>query len=83
MLKREYLELHKKLKERIKGQIYIGVNNKDDRIMTVNIKGFKGTIYKHHIYSMSKDKDSINHMANQIEFSYRNFVLSKFFNKEG
>ena len=76
MLKREYLELHKKLKERIKGRIYIGVENNE---AMVNIKGFKGITYRFTI----NDKDCRNteDLANKIENRYRKFLLNKFFER--
>lgn len=76
MLKPKYLELHKKLKERIKGRIYIGIEN---NTATVNINGFKGITYRFVI----NDNECSNpeELANKIENRYRKFLLNKFFER--
>ena len=74
MLREEYFELHKLLKEVIKGSIYVGVK---ENVATVIIKGFKGITYRLRLEEIS-DKSSIAAMADEIERRYHGFILSKF-----
>ena len=74
MVKHEYFELHKLLKERIKGSIYVGINKGE---ATVNITGFKGITYKLRLDDIRNNK-SIKDMADEIERRYHGFIMSKF-----
>jgi len=72
MLRREYFELHKELKKRIKGKIFVGVR---DGMVSVNIKGFRNITFKKTI----KDATNVMDVADLIERKYRKFILKKFF----
>lgn len=72
MLKREYFELHKELKNRIKGKIYIGV--KGD-VHTVNIRGYRNITFK---TTIDKIVDIVKD-ADRLEREYHRFILDKFF----
>lgn len=74
MIKNEYFELHKLLKERIKGSIYVGINNGE---ATVIIKAFKNITYRLRISDI-RNNGSIREMADEIERRYHGFIMSKF-----
>ena len=74
MIKNEYFELHKLLKERIKGSIYVGINNGE---ATVIIKAFKNITYRLRIADI-RNNGSIREMADEIERRYHGFIMSKF-----
>ena len=74
MLRNEYFELHKLLKEVIKGSIYVGIK---EGTATVIIKGFKGITYTLRLDEISNNS-SIAAMADEIERRYHGFILSKF-----
>lgn len=74
MLREEYFELHKLLKEVIKGSIYVGVK---EGAATVIIKGFKGITYKLRLDEISNNS-SVAAMADEIERRYHGFIMSKF-----
>lgn len=74
MLREEYFELHKLLKEVIKGSVYVGVK---ENVATVIITGFKGITYKLRLEEIS-NKSSVAAMADEIERRYHGFILSKF-----
>ena len=71
-MRNEHFELHRILKEKIKGKIFIGEKNGET---TININGFKGTTWQLTI----NDTDSVEEIANTVERKYRNFVLNRFF----
>ena len=74
MLEREYLDLHRELKNRIKGKIYIGVHN---GVHTVNITGFRNITFK---TTIDKIVDIVKD-ADRLEREYHRFILDKFFVK--
>ena len=74
MIKNEYFELHKLLKERIKGSIYVGINKGE---ATVIIKAFKNITYRLRISDI-RNNGSIKEMADEIERRYHGFIMSKF-----
>ena len=80
MLKEEYLEcmnLHKKLKEKIKGSIFIKIEN---NILSIYIDTKKKVKYRKDIYNVSSKRD-IDEIAEMIEGEYRGFINNKFFHK--
>ena len=79
LLKSEYFDLHKKLKQRIKGKIYIGINHD---IHTINIRGFKNIVYKMNLDDLENTFNTED-MANEIELKYREFILNRFFIRRG
>lgn len=74
MLREEYFELHKLLKEVIKGSIYVGVKDNEAAVI---IKAFKNITYRLRLDEIS-DKSSVAAMADEIERRYHGFILSKF-----
>lgn len=73
-MRNEHFELHKALKERIKGKIFIGV--KEDETL-IEIVGFKSIVWKFGV----KDISNIEEVVNLVERKYHNFILNKFFNR--
>lgn len=71
-MRNEHFELHKILKDRIKGKIFVGYKVKE---VTINIVGFKGTTWQLTI----NDMNNVEEMANLIERKYHNFVMNRFF----
>lgn len=68
------IEIRKRLEDRIKGKVFIGIVNK---VISINVTGFRGLRW-------SKELDDIDGYMNydevvdQIVWEYRQFVLSKF-----
>lgn len=78
MLKNEFfksMELHKILKERIRGRIFVTF---DGSILNININPGKGIIYTRVINDIS-NRVNVQDLANEIEFDYRRFILKKYF----
>lgn len=73
------MNLHKKLKERIKGHIFISID--ENRTLSVNIKGPHRLLYKCNIDDTSKSITE-ERLANEIEADYRSFVKEEFFVKK-
>lgn len=85
MLKKEYLEcieIHKKIKEEVTGNVYITI--KDDTLM-VYINSFKGVKYryeyKHISYEMIYGKLNSDKIVRIIINDYRHFIMNKFFRR--
>ena len=79
MTRGEYLtcvNLHKALKDRIKGKIFTTIN---EGTLTVNINAVKGFYYTTNINNLAKHVN-VEYMANDIMHGYRKFILEKFFN---
>lgn len=70
------MNLHKKLKERIKGGIFISIDNNQ---LSVNINGGKGIRYRSYINEIPKRKEQIQIYADSIERDYRAFINEKYF----
>jgi len=66
------MELHKILKERIKGGIFVTISN---GTLAINIRGGRGVNYTKNINDIST---RIENIADEIEYDYRKFVISKF-----
>lgn len=80
MLREEYLvcmNLHKKLKEKIKGSIFIKIEN---NVLSIYIDTKKKVKFKKDIYDVSSKRD-IEKIAEMIEGEYRRFINNKFFHK--
>lgn len=71
-MRNEHFELHKLLKEKIRGKIFIGEKKNE---VTINIVGFKGITWTLTITDMKDVEDT----ADMIERKYHNFILNKFF----
>lgn len=69
------MNLHKKLKEKIKGSVFIGIDNGQ---MSININGARGIKYRSYINELPGRND-IERYAEYIEKDYRNFINEKFF----
>ena len=68
-------KLHKILKERIKGGIFISM---DDGVLTVNINAGRGIRYRRNITEVPRDID-VEHLAEQITLDYKMFLNNRFF----
>lgn len=79
MLTRIHLNLHKILKERIKGHIFIGL--KDD-FMEIHVEGIRGLTYKIVLDDIYNEND-IEKVADKVEKDYRKFIMKKFFVRRG
>ena len=69
------MNLHKKLKERIKGGIFISANREK---LYVNINAGKGIKYRIAVNDIP-DKNSIDKYANAIVDDYKAFINEKYF----
>lgn len=69
------MNLHKKLKDRIKGGIFISIDNDQ---MSININGSRGIKYRSFINDIPKYMD-VDKYADSIEEDYRQFIYEKFF----
>lgn len=82
MLREEYFELHKLLKQVIRGSIYVGVKDGEAAVI---ITGFRRITYRLRLSEIS-NRSSVAAMADEIERRYHGFILSKFLvrgNKKG
>lgn len=70
------MNLHKKLKEKIKGNIFISLDKNSNFL--ININGPKRLMYRCNIEDMSKNA-SIDQIAEKIEEDYKNYILEKYF----
>ena len=70
------MNLHKKLKERIKGGIFISINNSQ---LSININGGRGIRYRSYINELPRGKEQIQKYADSIERDYRSFINEKYF----
>lgn len=70
------MNLHKKLKERIKGGIFISIDNGQ---LSININGSRGIRYRSYINDLPRGKEQIQTYADSIERDYRSFINEKYF----
>lgn len=70
------MNLHKKLKERIKGGIFISIVNGQ---LSININGGRGIRYRSYINDLPRGKEQIQTYADSIEKDYRSFINEKYF----
>lgn len=77
MLKCDYLtmcmDLQKKLKERLKERIVVGMN---DKVLTVSINDGKGMTFKYNTILFRKELN-MNNLANDIIDDYDRFVMNR------
>lgn len=73
------IEIHKRLKEKVKAGIFIGINGKT---MSISITGFRGVRFITYLDDISGwlDYDKI---VEDILYKYEDFLLEKFFTKGG
>lgn len=69
------MNLHKKLKDKIKGNIFISIN--ENNIMIININGPHRLRYRSVINDIPKDI-SIDKLADKIECDYKNFIMETY-----
>lgn len=70
------MNLHKKLKERIKGGIFISIVNGQ---LSININGGREIRYRSYINDLPRGKEQIQAYADSIERDYRSFINEKYF----
>ena len=70
------MNLHKKLKERIKRGRFISIDNGQ---LSININGGRGIRYKSYINELPRGKEQIQKYADSIERDYRSFINEKYF----
>ena len=70
------MNLHKKLNERIKGGIFISIDNGQ---LSININGGRGIRYRSYINDLPRGKEQIQKYADSIERDYRSFINEKYF----
>ena len=78
MLKEEYgtcMNLHKELKAKIRGRVFIKI---EDDILVVYINDKKGIKFKREVKIATLSLD-IKYMANKIVNDYKGFIINKFF----
>lgn len=68
------MEIHKRLKEKVKAGIFIGINNGQ---MTISITGFRGVRFVKYINNIS-DWIDFDKIVDEIVYEYRKFILDKF-----
>ena len=68
------MEIHKRLKEKVKAGIFIGLNN---GTMTISITGFRGVRFVKYINDIS-DWIDFDNIVDSIVYEYRKFILDKF-----
>lgn len=68
------MEIHKRLKEKVKAGIFIGMNNGQ---MTISITGFRGVRFVKYINDIS-DWIDFDKIVDEIVYEYRKFILDKF-----
>lgn len=73
------MELHKRLKEKVKAGIFIGINNSK---MTVSITGFRGVRFVCYLDNVP-DWIDYDKMVDDIVLKYRDFILKKFLTEKG
>lgn len=70
------MNLHRKLKERIKGGIFISIDNGQ---LSININGGREIRYRSYINDLPRGKEQIQTYADSIERDYRSFINEKYF----
>lgn len=68
------MELHKRLKEKVKGGIFICINN---GIMSINITGCRGIRFTYNINNISGWID-FNQLIDEIIWEYKKFINNVF-----
>ena len=69
------IKLQKKLKENIKGNIFVG---SQDNLITISINAGHGITYEHKIVDMSKTFE-IDKVVNIVTYDYHRYIIDKFF----
>lgn len=69
------MNLHKKLKEKIKGGIFISI---EQGRMSININAGRGIRYRSYI-NVLPNKNDINRYADSILYDYKKFINEKYF----
>ena len=69
------MDLRDKLKEKIKGDIFV---TKDRDILSINIRATKGISYRRQISEVNR-YTNIDNLAEAFELDYRQFLISIFF----
>ena len=70
------MNLHKILKNRIKGGIFISIDKGE---LGININAGRGVKYRSYINELPKGKEQIQTYADSIERDYRSFINEKYF----
>lgn len=70
------MNLHKILKNRIKGGIFISVENGQ---LGININAGRGIRYRSYINELPQGREQIQTYADSIERDYRTFINEKYF----
>jgi hypothetical protein len=73
------MELHKRLKNKIKGGIFISISN---GTLTVHINAHRGIKYTRYINDLDY-RINIDKLVDEIEYDYRKYIKSKFLYEEG
>ncbi len=72
------MNLHRRLKKRIRGTVFIAL---EDGVLTINInpdKWIRGVRYRRNINDITNRFD-VEEMAQEIEYDYVRFIKNKFF----
>lgn len=70
------MNLHKILKNKIKGGIFISITNEQ---LCININAGRGIHYKSYINNLPNNKNELQRYAKSIEYDYRKFINEKYF----
>lgn len=72
------MNLHKKLKDRIKGNIFISID--EHNTMIININGPHRLRYRSNINNIPKDI-SVDKLVDEIESDYKKFIVEEYFTR--
>lgn len=70
------MNIHKILKQRIKGGIFVSIANGQ---LSININAGRGIRYRCYINELPKGKEQIQKFADSIEYDFRKFINEKYF----
>lgn len=70
------MNLHKILKNKIKGGIFISIASGQ---LCININAGRGIRYKSYINNLPNNKNELQRYAESIEYDYRKFINEKYF----
>ena len=70
------MNLHKRLKDKIKGRVFLSIENDN---MTININAIKGIKYKSYINDVPKQISNYDFWAEQILDDYKKYIFETFF----